>query len=71
MAKFVTLDLDQVNRVIWDAWFQAQALIKIITEHGIMWLSETTMSSLGYLSLFCIILYNCSKKYTTNILKNP
>ena len=25
MAKF---DLDQVNRVIWDTWFQAQALIK-------------------------------------------
>ena len=71
MAKFVTLDLDQVNRVIWDTWFQSQALIKIITEHGIMWLSETTMSWLGYLSLFCIILYNCSKKYTTNIIKYP
>ena len=70
MAKFVTLDLDQVNRVIWDTWFQAQALTKIITEHGIMWLSETTMSSLGYLSLFRIILYNCSEKYTTNILEN-
>ena len=65
MAKFVTLDIDQVNRVIWDTWFQAQALIKIITEHGIMWLSETTMSSLGYLSL------NSTKKYTTNIIKNP
>ena len=71
MAKFVTLDLDQVNRVLWDTWFQAQALIKMITEHGIMWLSETTMSSLGYLSLFRIILYNCSNKYTTNILENP
>ena len=32
MAKF---DLDQVNRVIWDTWFQAQALIKKLSRNTV------------------------------------